>query len=171
MPNRELEQSVAIPDFRAAGRPRLSPGAAQGIAPYAVVQQQTSAQSGTTQPGDTSESSQGLMSMAAKMIMTIQTSADGVRSDSASEQQTMKSLFQTRIEEVHALKARLECTEHGLRDLAIVAECEHGAAQKILRDSREFHSYMEYQARGCGQEETQAPMLIENYEDIDKLTP
>eukprot|EP00971_Amphidinium_carterae_P351268 6492013-Amphidinium_carterae.2 len=44
-PNRELEQSVAIPDFPAARRPRLSPRAAQGIAPYAVAQQQTSAQS------------------------------------------------------------------------------------------------------------------------------
>eukprot|EP00971_Amphidinium_carterae_P340781 6479259-Amphidinium_carterae.5 len=149
--NSELEQSVAIPDLHAVRRPRLSPRAAQGDAPHAVVQQQTAAQTGTVQPGATSESSQRLMAMDQEMIMTIQTSADGVRT----EQQTMESVFQTRsrvlsehlaevsrgvvrttqsgqpssvwtrserlhseTEEVHALKARLECTEHNMRDLA-----------------------------------------------------
>eukprot|EP00971_Amphidinium_carterae_P149755 2969067-Amphidinium_carterae.1 len=53
-------------------------------------------------------------------------------------------------------RARLECTENNLRDLAKVAEYEHGAAQKVLRDGREFYSYVGNQARGFGQEETQA---------------
>eukprot|EP00971_Amphidinium_carterae_P214887 4264405-Amphidinium_carterae.1 len=85
-------QILAISDFRAERRQRLSPRAAQGNAPYTVVQQQIAAQTGTIQPGATSESSQSLMSMAAEMITTIQHSADGVRS----EQQTMESVFQTR---------------------------------------------------------------------------
>eukprot|EP00971_Amphidinium_carterae_P170257 3373341-Amphidinium_carterae.2 len=69
---------------------------------------------------------------------------------------TRSKSLHSEVEEVHALKARLECTEHNLKDLAIVAEYEHGAAQKILRDSREFYSYVENQAHGFGQEETQA---------------
>eukprot|EP00971_Amphidinium_carterae_P127536 2526985-Amphidinium_carterae.1 len=112
--------------------------------------------------------------------MTIQTSADGVRT----EQQSMEHLFRSRsvmlsehlanmsrhvaritqsgepssirtrterlqleTEEVQVLRARLECTEHNLRDLAKVAEYEHGAA---------YYSYAENQARGFGQEEMQA---------------
>eukprot|EP00971_Amphidinium_carterae_P326992 6458121-Amphidinium_carterae.1 len=54
------------------------------------------------------------------------------------------------VEEVQALRARLECTEHNLRDLARVAEYEHGTAQTILRESREFYSYVDGQARGFG---------------------
>eukprot|EP00971_Amphidinium_carterae_P020755 409274-Amphidinium_carterae.1 len=39
------------------------------------------------------------------------------------------------VEEVQALGARLECTEHNLRDLARAAEYEHGTAQTTLRKS------------------------------------
>eukprot|EP00971_Amphidinium_carterae_P216128 4290040-Amphidinium_carterae.1 len=37
-----------------------------------------------------------------------------------------------------------------------VAEDEHGTAQTVLREGREFYSYVENQARGFGQEESPA---------------
>eukprot|EP00971_Amphidinium_carterae_P224812 4460001-Amphidinium_carterae.1 len=121
--------------------------------------------------------------MAQEMIMTIQTSADGVRT----EQQSMERVFQSRsvmlsehlanvsqhvvrnaqsggtssfwtrngrlhleTAEVQVLRASLECAEHHLRDLAKFTEYEHGAAQQVLREDREFNSYryVENQARG-----------------------
>eukprot|EP00971_Amphidinium_carterae_P318465 6329878-Amphidinium_carterae.1 len=67
-------------------------------------------------------------------------------------------------EEVAMPRAKLKCTEHNLRDLAKVAAYEHGAIQKMLHDSRGVYSYVENQARGFGQEETQAARNHRNLE-------
>eukprot|EP00971_Amphidinium_carterae_P087746 1736066-Amphidinium_carterae.1 len=54
-----------------------------------------------------------------------------------------------------------------------VAEYEHGTAQTVLREGREFYSCVENQLVVSDKKNHKqcTPMWIENLEDIDKLTP
>eukprot|EP00971_Amphidinium_carterae_P023554 464719-Amphidinium_carterae.2 len=51
------------------------------------------------------------------------------------------------------LRAELRCAECNMNDLQRIAEHEHTVAREVLRQGRQFYSYIEQQARGFSQEE------------------
>eukprot|EP00971_Amphidinium_carterae_P303947 6039792-Amphidinium_carterae.1 len=70
--------------------------------------------------------------------------------------------LQVETEEVQVLRARLECTELNLRELAKVAEYVHGAAQKVL-----YRTELVTELRSV---EKQVEVLKKTHEDDDTVT-
>eukprot|EP00971_Amphidinium_carterae_P214718 4260878-Amphidinium_carterae.1 len=126
-----------------------------------------------------------MVRMTHELIASIQTSAEGVMTETMTLQRAMvtrrekltehlesvpsslvngcqaqrtRQWHRSREEaaEIATLTAQLSCAESNIRDLEQVSAFEHNVARSILTEGRQFYLYVEQQAKGFSQAEANA---------------